>query len=289
MSKINLATVDVEDWFHILDHKETECIESWKKYPRRLEVGLKKIFDLFDKHNVKATFFILGWIADEYPDFVKEICQKGHEIGSHSYSHQLVYRQTPNEFRKDLLRAEEAISRATGKRPKFYRAPGFSITEQSMFALRILIEQNYLVDCSIFPASRAHGGLSDFESDKPCRINVRDVGEILEFPINTKHFLGRKFIFSGGGYFRLFPIKVLKYFFSASSYNMSYFHPRDFDPEQPMLLSLSRSRRFKSYYNLAGTEKKLDLLLSSENFISLGTYLSNLKLNELETIEIDAR
>ena len=94
MKRVNIATVDVEDWFHILDHAETESVESWKNYPRRVEIGLRKILDLFDKYSVKGTFFILGWIADEYPDLVQEIYQKGHEIGSHSYAHQLVYKQS---------------------------------------------------------------------------------------------------------------------------------------------------------------------------------------------------
>jgi len=287
LKRVNIATVDVEDWFHILDHAETESVESWKNYPRRVEIGLRKILDLFDKYSVKGTFFILGWIADEYPDLVQEIYQKGHEIGSHSYAHQLVYKQTSDEFRDDLMRAEEAIERATGTRPKFYRAPGFSITKQSLFALRILIERNYLADCSVFPARRAHGGLPQFTTQKPCRVVIAGVGDIIEFPINTTQIFGKKFIYSGGGYFRLFPEFAVKYLFKSSLYNMSYFHPRDFDPDQPVLSSLSKKRKFKSYYNLAGTEAKLDKLLSVEEFISLGSYLSKIEVNTLRKIQID--
>lgn len=284
---MNIATVDVEDWFHILDHVETESIESWKKFPRRVEIGLGKILDLFDSHSVKGTFFILGWIADQYPDLVKEICQKGHEIGSHSYAHQLVYKQTPEEFRGDILRAEEAIESATGIRPRFYRAPGFSVTRKSLFALRILIEQNYLADCSIFPARRAHGGLPEFNSQTPCRIVIKGAGDILELPINSARILGKRIIYSGGGYFRLLPEFAIKYLFKNSQYNMTYFHPRDFDPDQPILSSLSKKRRFKSYYNLTSTEEKLSELLSAEKFISLNDYLSELNVDTLSEVKFD--
>ena len=172
---------------------QKQRVSKLGNYPRRIEIGLRKILDLFDKYSVKGTFFILGWVADQYPELVQEIYQKGHEIGSHSYSHQLVYKQTSEEFRDDLIRAEEAIGRATGIRPVFYRAPGFSITEQSLYALRILIEQNYLADCSVFPARRAHGGLPYFTTQKPCRIVISGVGDI-KLPINTAQIFGKKFI-----------------------------------------------------------------------------------------------
>lgn len=289
MSKVNLATVDVEDWFHLLDFKETECVSSWKSYPSRIEVGLQKILDLFQRHGVRGTFFILGWVAREYPDLIKEIRSRGHDIGSHSFAHQLVFKQTPSEFRDDLLRAEEAIEYASGILPRYYRAPGFSITGKNLFALRILAEQGYLADCSIFPAKRAHGGCPEFANQEPCLVRIKGAGEIVELPINTKELFGMRFVFSGGGYFRLIPKFWLQYLFSASAYNMTYFHPRDLDPEQPMLSSLPPHRKFKSYYNLAGTEDKLDHLLASEKFMSVSAFLAQVEAGNLNNVELNVK
>jgi peptidoglycan-N-acetylglucosamine deacetylase len=284
----NIATVDVEDWFHLLDHKSTENITSWCSFEKRIEIGLNKILDLFSKYNTLGTFFVLGWVADKYPDLIKEIHLKGHDIANHSYAHKLVYTMTPDEFKKDLISAENAIFNAIGKKPKYYRAPGFSIRSNSKFALKILIETGYDVDCSIFPARRAHGGMKTFPISEPCRL-VNDTGkEIIEMPINTAKTFGIDYVFSGGGYFRLFPKPLLTKLYYKSKYNMTYLHPRDLDPEQPMINDLTTLRKFKSYYNLSSTEEKLDNILRNFHLMPISEYLSKQNHQNLPIVELDA-
>lgn len=284
----NIATIDVEDWFHLLDHEATQNVATWSSFEKRIEIGLNKILDLFTKYNTVGTFFVLGWVADKYPDLVREIHLKGHDVASHSYAHQLVYTMTPEDFRKDLLSAENAIVNAIGEKPKYYRAPGFSIRSDCKFALKILIKEGYEVDCSIFPARRAHGGMKTFPISKPC-ILINDNGnKIIEMPINTAKTFGVDYVFSGGGYFRLFPKPLLNKLYYKSKYNMTYLHPRDLDPEQPVINDLATLRKFKSYYNLSSTEEKLDNILKKFHLISISQYLSKQNYQNLPILELDA-
>ena len=283
----NIATIDVEDWFHLLDHKSTENITDWRNFEKRIEIGLNKILDLFFKHNTVGTFFVLGWVAHKYPDLVKEIHLKGHDIASHSYAHQLVYTMTSEEFRRDLLNAENAIINAIGEKPKYYRAPGFSIRNNSKFALDVLIQEGYEVDCSIFPSRRAHGGIKTFPISKPCRLINHADKEIIEMPINTAKIFSLDYVFSGGGYFRLFPKPLLTKLYHKSDYNMTYLHPRDLDPDQPVLNDLSIIRKFKSYYNLSSTEEKLDHILTKYNMIPISRYLSNQDFKNLPIVRLN--
>lgn len=281
-----IATIDVEDWFHLLDHKSTESIESWNRFEKRIEIGLETILNLFSKNKTLGTFFVLGWVADKYPDLIKEIQLKGHDVASHSYAHQLVYTMTPEEFRVDLLKAENAITNAIGVKPTYYRAPGFSIRNDCKFALEVLIKERYEVDCSIFPAQRAHGGMKNFPFSEPFQLVNSTQEKMIEMPINTAKIFGMDYVFSGGGYFRLFPKTVLKKLFHNSSYNMTYFHPRDFDSNQPMMKNLSSLRKFKSYYNLSSTEEKLDVILEMFNLIPISKYLATQNSQNLPVYKI---
>lgn len=284
-----ILTVDLEDWFHILDNEETADPSVWSKFDSRVEVTTKKLLALFDEHRVRATFFVLGWIAQEYPELVREIRLRGHEIACHSHLHQLVYTQTLAEFEKDLIQATEAIERACGVRPIAYRAPGFSITNSQQWAFRVLSEQGYLVDCSIFPARRAHGGIPNFPSSGPCILENSNGSSLISMPINVIKFFNNKIIFSGGGYFRIFPLWALNRLFRSSPYVMTYFHPRDFDPFQPMVPGLSMARKFKSYVGLSGSEIKLKSLLSELDFLTLfeATELCTTESSLMKKVKLD--
>lgn len=267
---MKILTVDVEDWFHILDNPDTNLEAQWRAFPSRVEEETERVLSLFEKHQCRATFFILGYIARKFPQLVYEIARRGHEIATHGDMHQLVYSQTPYTFEADLVNSMESIVKAGGGNPRAYRAPGFSITTDTMWAFEILSRNGIEVDASIFPASRAHGGLPGFSHARPCLLSNPNGTRLRSFPMNLGHIGPVALVFSGGGYFRLTPEPILNRLFDQNDYVMTYFHPRDFDSEQPVLPGLGRLRKFKSYVGLASALPKLDRLLARLTFKSLG-------------------
>lgn len=257
---MKFITFDIEDWFHILDHPETANPSSWGQFESRIDHGVGLILDLMAEHNLKGTFFCLGWIAEKHPHIVKRIDEAGHHIGTHSHHHQLAYEQTEEEYRADLSKSIQTLSDLTGKTVDAYRAPGFSIKESNLWAFDVMAEEGIRFDSSVFPANRAHGGLPQFTTDQPCKIVTSKGYEILEFPMPTASVFGKKIVFSGGGYFRVLPRPLVARLFRKSQYIMTYFHPRDFDTGQPMIPNLSALRTFKSYYGISRTSKKFDVV-----------------------------
>ena len=267
---LRILTFDIEDWFHILDHAETKGEAEWARFESRLKLNVDRILQLLETQSQKATFFCLGWVAEHHGEVLRSIVEAGHEVACHSHLHQLVYEQAPKEFAADLHRALAALEDATGQKIRAYRAPGFSMKPECLWAFEKLIEAGIEVDCSIFPAPRAHGGFPDFGTARPCLLDTPS-GSLREFPINTATVLGRPVVFSGGGYFRLIPYTLIQRFTEASTYTMTYFHPRDFDPDQPMLQSLGPFRRFKSYVGLRSAQAKLERWLRQQRFVDLAT------------------
>ena len=170
---------------------------------------MSKSDTFLDQSKNSATFFILGWVAEKHPDIVKRIHENGYEIGSHSYMHQLVYSQTRDEFKEDLKRSIQLLEDVSGDKVRYFRAPGFSITEKSLWAFEIIHELGIEIECSVFPANRAHGGLPSYGHNCPSIINYNGIS-LKELPINTHSFMGQKIVFTGGGYFRLLPYKLIK-------------------------------------------------------------------------------
>lgn len=269
-SKMNILTFDIEEWFHILDNESTQSEKEWSNFESRIHKGMELIYRILDENNVKATFFCVGWIAEKYPEVIKEINNRGYEIGSHTRMHQLVYSQTPNQFKEDVEHSIRTLEDLSGKKVKCFRAPGFSITEETKWAFEILTELGIEVDCSVFPAARAHGGFPSYGSSKPSVLEYNGI-QIKELPINYTNILSKPLIFSGGGYFRLLPYSLIKKWTKQSDYVMTYFHPRDFDKDQPVIPGLSRSRKFKSYVGIGKAEKKLDKWLNDFDFIDIQT------------------
>lgn len=272
---MNILTFDIEEWFHILDNPSTRTVNEWCNYESRIRVDTDRILSILDNHKQKATFFCLGWIAQTHPGIIKEIISQGHEIGSHSHMHQLVYEQQPADFAKDVETSVKTLEDITGQRIRYFRAPGFSITEDTKWAFEILAKFGIEVDCSIFPVSRAHGGFQSYKSPVPSIIKYNGI-EIRELPISYLKLLGIPVIYSGGGYFRLFPYHLIKSWTRSSKYLMSYLHPRDFDADQPLISELSLYRRFKSYTGLRSTSKKLDLWLNEFEFINISAAIDKI-------------
>ena len=282
---MNVLTFDIEDWFHILDFDGTENINSWNKHDSRLEVSLEFILSALSASGNKASFFILGWIAEKYPAIVKKILEAGHEIGCHSFSHLLIYKHSPEKVKNDFERSMKLLQDISGNKIKYFRAPGFSITEKSNWAFDILVELGIEVDSSIFPASRGHGGYENFPYASPCNLDIKG-SMIKELPINTVNLLGKVIVFSGGGYFRMIPYPLQKMLYNKADYVMTYFHPRDFDPGQPVLENLSFARRFRSYVGLKGSKQKFNKLLTDFKFVDIKTALADIEWNNCPTIKI---
>ncbi|MFH0733173.1 MAG: polysaccharide deacetylase family protein [bacterium] len=284
MNKI--LSFDIEDWFHILDNKSTKTEIEWNKYETRLQYGMDFIFDILENRKLKATFFCLGWTAEKYPFIISRIHNMGYEVACHSYNHQLVYELNPKQFYDDTRKAKLLLEDIIGTKVKTYRAPGFSIRETEKWAFEILHELGFEIDCSIFPSKRGHGGFSSFGYGKACRMKYNG-SELIELPINLAKFINLDYVFSGGGYFRFFPMWLLIKLFSNSEYVMTYFHPRDFDPEQPIINELSQLRKFKSYYGLKNSRDKLITLLDNFQFTDIAGYLNSLDIKTLPIIDLN--
>ena len=265
---MKILTFDIEDWFHILDNRYTKTEEQWNNFDSRIRIGMDLIYEILERTGKSATFFVVGWMAEKYPHIIKEISDLGYEVGSHTHLHQLAYQQDRNTFYNDVKKSIETLENCTGKKVSSFRAPGFSITKKNTWAFEVLHELGIKKDSSIFPSSRSHGGLSSFGSSIPSIIEYEGI-KLKEFPINTHSILGKSFIYSGGGYFRLIPYVFIKNWSFKSQYVMTYFHPRDFDTGQPDLLGLSILRRFKSYVGIKNCKPKLEQWLSDFDFIDL--------------------
>ena len=282
---MKILTFDIEEWFHILDNKSTRTEQEWSHYPPRIEENMERILRLLERKKQPATFFCLGWVARKYPQIVRNVADRGYEIGCHSHMHQLVYQQSPAEFRADLRNALHAIEDAIGKRVISYRAPGFSVTRDCPWFFEILAEEGIEVDSSIFPAPRAHGGFPDFGAAGPAVVQTPG-GVIKELPINTRTIFGRPLIFSGGGYFRILPSWLLRRWFDEAEYVMTYFHPRDFDADQPIIEDLSPVRKFKSYVGLHSALAKLEAILERHEYVDLKTAVATIDWQRSPTISI---
>jgi polysaccharide deacetylase family protein (PEP-CTERM system associated) len=267
---MRILTFDIEDWYHFLEHRSTRNEVQWKDYESRVRQNTTNILEFLEKHQQKATFFVIGWIAKNNPGLVKEIADAGHEIGLHSYGHQLIWQQTPDEFRQDLLRNIGILEDQLGYKVEKYRAPGFSVKRGNVWAFEVMAEAGITTDASIFPALRAHGGMPSFPHNFPCIVEYNGI-TIKEFPTNYMTIWGIRTVLTGGGYFRFWPYRVIRHHTEKSSYVMSYFHPRDFDSRQPLLVDLGPYRRFRAYYGLRNSQEKLERWISEYSFTDLRT------------------
>lgn len=264
---MRILTFDIEEWFHLLDFADTKTQSQWDGFEVRIHENVDRILSILEEHDTKATFFIIGWIAKKYPEVVKKIAQK-YQLGCHTMNHQLVWQQTPKEFEDDVESCLKLLEDISGKKVECFRAPGFSIRESETWAFEILAKLGITTDCSIFSGKHAHGGMPSFVHQHPTLISCGGI-TLREFPINFRRVLGRNVIFSGGGYFRLFPYSLIKKWTNESDYLLSYLHPRDLDATQPVLKNLELSRRFKSYVGIGHAENKLKKWLTDFTFTDI--------------------
>ena len=258
---MNILTFDIEDWYN---HDDYSRDFDWEKHEVRIYEGTDKILSALAERNLKGTFFCVGWIAEHHPQVIKDIAAAGHHIGCHSYQHELATRFTREQFKEDTYKAKCLIEDVAGCKVNAFRVPSFSITMENLWAFDVLAELGFKYDSSVFPSHHEFGGLPDFPST-PHVIKTQH-GELKEFPISLGKVLGRHIVYSGGGYFRVMPWWLLKKLTKSSEYVLTYFHPSDFDPEQPNMPQLSHMRQFKNRVALKGAYTKFKRYLDEFEF-----------------------
>jgi polysaccharide deacetylase family protein (PEP-CTERM system associated) len=267
----NAFTVDVEDYFHVSGFAERVAPRDWDSFPCRVEANTRRLLELLGEKKVRGTFFILGWVADRYPQLIREIHGAGHELGCHSYWHRLIYQMTPEEFRDDLIQARDAIEQATGVVVQSYRAPSFSITQASRWAIDILAEHGFQLDSSIFPMKHDRYGIPDSTSAIHRHAGLQHT--ICEYP-PTVWRTGPLRLPVGGGYFRLAPRWLTQAAIDGVRRTgvpaMFYIHPWEIDPQQPRIAGIRPLSRYRHFVGLHRTYSKLQWIIDRNPFAAIG-------------------
>jgi polysaccharide deacetylase family protein (PEP-CTERM system associated) len=271
---VNAMTVDVEDYFQASAFDRLVSRPSWSARESRVVANTRRLLEFFARHQVRGTFFILGWVAERFPALVREIASGGHELASHGYHHQLIYTLTPDQFRDDVRRAKAAIEDAGGCRVRGYRAPSFSIVRSSLWALDVLIEEGHAYDASVFPIHHDRYGIPD--APRTAHLIKRGAGAIVEIPASTVRIGRANLPIAGGGYFRLLPYAATKWGISrvnaAGEPVVFYIHPWEIDAAQPRL-PVSRLTALRHYSNLGETIARLERMVHDFAFDTIAATL----------------
>ena len=262
-----VLSVDVEDWFHILDSPGVPAMARWDTLESRVERNVDRLLEICQQTGAKATFFWLGWLAERHRGLVRRCKRLGHEVASHGYAHVLAYQVGCKAFRQDVVRAKGILEEITGERVAGFRAAGFGITDRSAWAFEEIRRAGHQYDSSIFPAARGHGGLPG--SRLGCHVIHTRAGPLLEWPMPMVTLLGRRVHLFGGGYLRLAPKWLIRWGIgrleASNQPLVVYVHPREIDPDHPRL-PLRFTRRLKSYVRLGSTMPKLRWLCEHYDF-----------------------
>ena len=273
-------TIDVEDYFQVSAFENVVARGEWDSYERRVASNTRRLLDLFAGAQVRATFFVLGWVAEREPALIRAIVAAGHELASHGYAHRLIYQQEPGAFREDVRHAKTLLEQVGGVAIRGYRAPSFSVTPRSRWALDVLLEEGYTYDASIFPIHHDRYGMPG--APRHPYIERTTAGVIAEAPATTVALGPMTLPAAGGGYFRIFPYAFTRWAIKQVNERegrpaIFYLHPWEVDPAQPRLHA-GRVSQFRHYTNLHRTESRLHRLVKDFAFAPLGDVLENLQL-----------
>jgi polysaccharide deacetylase family protein (PEP-CTERM system associated) len=265
----NALTVDVEDYFHVAALAPNIHRDTWTSRESRVVGNTRRLLAIFEQFDVRGTFFVLGWVAERYPQLVKDIAAAGHEIACHGFSHRLVYEQSPKEFHDETLRSKNLLEEITGVAVFGYRAASYSIVRKSLWALDTLVELGFAYDSSIFPVRHDRYGIPNAER-VPHRLTTPNNKIIVEWPLSTAEALGFRLPVAGGGYFRLLPYWLTHWGLSSINQRekrpfIFYLHPWEIDPGQPRVAA-SLLSQFRHYTNLGKCEERLRRLLGEFRF-----------------------
>lgn len=280
---IDTISVDVEDYFHVEAFAAQIPVSRWPEFPRRVRDNTLRVMDIFAEYKCRATFFVLGWVAEREPQLIREIAEKGHEVACHSFAHRRVFTLTPAEFRSDLRRARAAIEDATGLQIFGYRAPTFSIRRDSLWALEVLAEEGFLYDSSIFPIRHDLYGFPE----APRFVHRWDLprgSNIVELPMSTVRLGTVNMPAGGGGYLRVLPMSYTRWAIDRLHRRdnrpaVVYFHPWEIDPEQPRVQSTWKAR-FRHYTGLHRMEHRIRELLHEGHYQALIDLVRRLRTSE---------
>ena len=276
---LNAFSVDLEEYFQVANFDHVIDRRRWPELPSRAVAQTQRILDLCDQTGTRATFFALGWVAERQPGLLREIAARGHEIACHGYGHELIYQIGPERFREDVKRARAVIEDAIGARVEGYRAPSFSITERSLWALEILAELGFRFDSSIFPVRHHRYGIPDFPRE-PVRLALPSGRQIVEFPLTTLAWGPLRLPLAGGGYLRLLPFALLRWgigrLIASERPTVLYVHNWEIDADQPRQ-DVSALVRFNHYHNLERVEGRLRQLLVRARYASLRDVIASLE------------
>jgi polysaccharide deacetylase family protein (PEP-CTERM system associated) len=279
---MNILTFDIEDWFLSKDSGKIP-FKDWLNIPSRVEHNTNVIIDMLEKHQVQATFFILGWVAQEHPLLVKRIRAAGHTIGYHSFAHQRVNELSPEQFENDLTKGLDVIENILGEKVQYYRAPYFSLDQETPWAVETLLGHGIEVSSS---TKSFHTFLNHPIQDAPFVIR-HDDHQLIEFPLTRLNVSMIKLVVTGSGYFRVLPLSFILRYLKAHHYNMFYFHPRDFDANIPYSSRLSLGRNMLNHVGVTHALRKFDRMLSQVPFISIGEAAQYVQQNMEEFRVID--
>jgi len=276
---LNALTVDLEDYFQVSNFDRVIDRGDWDSKPRRVGDNTRRLLDAFDARQTRATFFVLGWVAEREPALVREIADRGHEIACHGYGHELVYAIGHKRFASDLQRARAAIEDACGLAVEGYRAPSYSITDASLWALDVLVDQGFRYDSSIFPIRHHRYGIPEFPRH-PCRLALASGAAIDEFPMTTLRMGSTNLPLAGGAYLRFLPAPVFRWAFrrlaGRGEPTVLYLHPWEIDPDQPRQ-EVGLVVRINHYWNLGRTLPRLLALMGEHTFAPMGEVLEALR------------
>ncbi len=268
---INAFSVDVEDYFQVSNFNSFIHKDCWQNFSLRVQKNIEDLLEILSQFDVKGTFFILGWVAEKLPEIVLDIHREGHEIACHGYQHELVYDLGPEKFREDIRKSKIILQDISGQKVIGYRAPSYSITKNSLWALSILQEEGFLYDSSIFPVYHPRYGIPD-SPRHPYKYSVNQK-ELHEFPPATLKIKNFHLPVAGGGYFRLFPYDFTKWAMKKINQEgmpfVFYLHPWEIDPKQPRFAKANFINRFRHYVNLSKTKGRLCKLLQDFSFSTL--------------------
>jgi len=288
---LNALTIDVEDYYHVSAFDSVVSCDTWHCYESRVEKNTQRILDMLDQSKTKATFFVLGCVAEGHRGLVESINKCGHEVASHGYSHRRIYTQTPEVFREETKKAKTILEDIIGEPVNGYRAASYSIVEESLWALDILAEEGFRYDSSIFPVRHDSYGIPGYERFFHV-IDRKESGTIAEIPLSTWRLFGTNLPVGGGGYLRLFPYSLTRMALLTLNRQeqqpaVVYFHPWEIDPDQPRIQSGLKSR-LRHYTNLKTMERKVRKLLSTFTFAPIrDVYAARLNL-PAGTLDSDA-
>lgn len=269
MRKLNAMTIDVEDYFQVSAFEHLVTKSSWDSMPLRVATNTSRLLDLFSSKGVKATFFVLGWVAQKYPELMRRMVAEGHEVASHGMLHERAFEQTPEQFKADVGQAKALLEDITGQAVIGYRAPSFSFTRNNDWVYGILSELGYIYSSSVYPVVHDHYGIPDAPRHK-----YATTAGVDEIPLSTIPLMGRNMPVSGGGYFRLYPYWLTRLAVSYLQRHdqpnyIFYLHPWEIDPAQPRMDNISAKTRFRHYLNLKRVEHRLSRLLDEFQWDSM--------------------